>query len=72
MSYGEHKDNNGFFYKEWRDDKGLDHREDGPAYLCYRADGIYKRGLLLDASRQPHSSTFCEDDRKNLYILYNS
>jgi hypothetical protein len=40
MSYGEHKDNNGFFYKVWRDDKGLYHREDGPAYLCYRADGM--------------------------------
>jgi hypothetical protein len=42
MSYEEWKTFNGFTYKEWRNEEGLMHREDGPASICYNEDGSLK------------------------------
>jgi hypothetical protein len=39
MSYEEWKTFNGFTYKEWRNEEGLIHREDGPAFTTQYPDG---------------------------------
>lgn len=39
MSYKEYRISNGYFYKEWRNELGLFHREDGPAQIWYNPDG---------------------------------
>jgi hypothetical protein len=39
MSYEEWIDTDGSSYKEWRNDAGKLHREDGPAEICYNANG---------------------------------
>ena len=39
MSYKEFKYSDGSFKREWTDEKGRYHREDGPAIICYRSDG---------------------------------
>lgn len=52
MSYKEYK-NAWFFAKEWRDDDGNCHREDGPAYIIYYPSGsiniehFYFKGKFL-------------------------
>lgn len=39
MSYKEHRESDGSSYKEWRNELGELHREDGPAEICYNANG---------------------------------
>jgi hypothetical protein len=39
VSYKEIEYSNGSFLREWRDERGRYHREDGPASICYRSDG---------------------------------
>jgi hypothetical protein len=42
MSYEEIKYSDGSFRREWRDEKGRYHRENGPAIICYYSDGSIK------------------------------
>lgn len=48
MSYKEYKDDDGCIRKEWRNDAGELHREDGPAYIKYYDDGsiFYKQFFI--------------------------
>jgi antitoxin component YwqK of YwqJK toxin-antitoxin module len=39
MSYEEFKYSDGSFKREWKDEYGLFHREDGPAIICYYPGG---------------------------------
>jgi len=39
VSYREYRISDGSSYKEWRNELGLFHREDGPAQICYNPDG---------------------------------
>lgn len=39
MSYREWKGADGSLHKEWRNEAGLFHREDGPAQISYYTDG---------------------------------
>ena len=39
MSYEETKFRDGFFQRQWKNEAGKLHREDGPAYIHYSPDG---------------------------------
>jgi hypothetical protein len=48
MSYFEWKNSSRFLNKEWKDEKGRYHREDGPAFIIYDPCGnIYYEGFRL-------------------------
>lgn len=49
MSYKEYSDNHGYFRKEWRNDAGKFHREDGPAFVGHYRDGsIFIENFYID------------------------
>jgi hypothetical protein len=51
MIYKEFKDPYGFLSKEWRNNAGELHREDGPAEICYNANGsIRHQAFYLNGS----------------------
>jgi hypothetical protein len=78
MSYEEIEYYDGSFQREWMDEKGEYHREDGPASICYRSDGsifeedFYLHGKYLGENKEGFWALWDrldEDKRNNPELL---